>query len=90
MAARKLVVVMTDSESELALTTGEENIGWVVEPVNVASLAWTTRRTEASSNIRSQMAIEARPAAINQCWRSVVTSWYQVWFAKTASRLEQP
>ena len=63
MAAGKPILAVADDWSELAQVVKEEEIGWIIEPGNVASLAYTIRSAAINPELCCQMGSKAAVVA---------------------------
>jgi glycosyltransferase involved in cell wall biosynthesis len=84
MAAGKPIIAVTDTSSELALAIRDEDVGWVVEPGNMAALKAAIFDAQGDLDRLNQMGLRARRAAetkytfeqANASYISLVSSLY--------------
>jgi glycosyltransferase involved in cell wall biosynthesis len=77
MAAGKPIIAVTREDSEVSLLVQEENIGWVVPPVDADNLAQAILDAASDSVMLGQMGIRAHAAAKNSFSREKILNQYR-------------
>jgi glycosyltransferase involved in cell wall biosynthesis len=77
MAAGKPIIAVTREDSEVALLVQEENIGWVVPPIDPHHLAQAIRAAGSDAERLQQMGARAYAAAIGKFSREKIIDEYR-------------
>jgi glycosyltransferase involved in cell wall biosynthesis len=77
MAAGKPIIAVTREDSEVALLVGEEDIGWVVPPLDAGNLVQAIMAARSDANRLGQMGNRAHAMATEKFSRENILSQYR-------------